>query len=230
MIVEIKNIVYRSGYVKLEKNIWVHKDSAKGCKNFVDKIKSDLKTIDSKPVGHRLIKRIKGSDHPIYIHFNASENCAAAHNGPRSRMRDFGCATTVFYNPDKPSSLYDINGKVTKYPTWTSLAHEMIHAYHNQNGKNYTNRQCKVDKAIWSNAEEYHTMMGFPSKNPYRSPKRPKISQYAIHLEHNIVPRFGHIGHHPLDKHGWHAIATCAKAQRIANESAGNPAIPVLLT
>lgn len=79
-------------------------------------------------------------------------------------------------------------------PIFLCLAHELIHAYHNSYGKNARGsaHYPSVDPVLWTDKEEYHTIVGFPSKKAVRT--LPKITENAIRRAFGFHERFSHLG------------------------------------
>lgn len=157
---------------------------------FLKQVDSDLTLLESQEVGKRLITRISGGKHAVYISKGISDE-AIALDSLAARTRGVGCSSKITYSL-KADQLVDSRGKVHTTPAFLGLAHELIHAYHSANGKNArTEDLAECSRSWWSNREEIHTIKGFPSKNPSRS--KPKISENAIRKEHGYPERFGHI-------------------------------------
>jgi len=171
----------RKSFEKLGQNIWVSRNGAP--LGFSERVREDLATIGSKPVGKQLLAHLYQGKHLIFIHYYPHRNCAIAARGLGHRLPGVGSSTSVLYNPWKKPTLFNIRGKVSTYPAWTSLAHELLHAYHNQQGTNRTKEADPIDRRIWKNAEEYQTILGLESQ----------INQYAILKEHGLTPRYGHV-------------------------------------
>ncbi len=154
--------------------------------DFLDKVKEALKTISEGEVGQRLLKKIGDGKHVVLIKYVSGENSTNSHTN--CRIREIGCPSTIQLNGSE-NSLIGFKAEKIENPFFMILVHELIHAYHNSYGKSRDQSQCGD---IWTNREEYKTIIGHPSKKSHRT--KSKISENAIRAEHQLPLRYSHLG------------------------------------
>lgn len=163
---------------------------------FVKKLQTAINKIALKTVGRRLLDKIESKPYTVWIRHhteNDSYACFPDEDGP-SVVRLTGLV-------EDPSCSKE--GNPIKTPFFITLAHELIHAYHNSCGKDAGNKKVsdnEIINFIWSNLEEFNTIMG-STLNPQR--KNIKVSENAIRAEHNIPIRYSHGSHKVLEKIGF---------------------------
>lgn len=89
---------------------------------------------------------------------------------------------------DTSSADLDAEGQKIVAPTFITLGHELIHARHNQQGRNLervdTQRyQDGGDRAGWKDREEYETIAHGPG-----------VTENQLRQEHQLSARHGHEG------------------------------------
>ncbi len=172
-------------------------------------VETALSKIESCEVGKRLIDRINNGKHPVWINLSSKSEhdnlCLAIDDNYKNPK--IGSSSDIFLAL-KTTKVFDMAGNSYEMPVFLSLAHELIHAYHNSYGKNAANgdRYPTVDLSLWTTKEEYHTIQGFPSKKGSRS--RPKITENAIRRELGFHERFSHLG---VIKGYFNNIAKCSR-------------------
>ncbi len=171
-------------HVKLSKNIYFQTtpDTPDG---FLTKVQEAMAKILEGEVGQRLIRKIgEGQEYVTIIH------AVDADNTRRDLWPPSGGAGSTIQLSGRAKTMLDANGQEIPHPFFLTVAHELIHAYHNSYGKN-KGVICCGNKEVWTNDEEYKTIIGWPSKNPQLR-TRPKISENSIRSEHNLPDRFSH--------------------------------------
>ncbi|MBS0656111.1 MAG: hypothetical protein JSR46_10065, partial [Verrucomicrobia bacterium] len=155
---------------EISKNISVRYDSR--FPFFIARVKADIELLKKSPVGARLIQKIGECATTILILYNPEHDGCGLIKSPDSIFS----LVLVSYSASRSVSLVSGDCKPLNDPPFIFLAHELIHGYHHARGKAATSHLC--DKLVWTNDEDYHTIMGFPSKKQNRSP--PKITENAI--------------------------------------------------
>lgn len=95
-----------------------------------------------------------------------------------------GSSTTVEIDPscsDTDNKVHDKDGKEISDPIYIFLGHELIHAKHNQEGRNRRNLAAKSNK--YSNREEEETIATGAG-----------INENSLRAEHGLTARIGHSG------------------------------------
>jgi len=182
---------------------------------FNEKVQEAFKILASGRVGQRLISKIGAGRHQVFILQGDKSEVTPGFSDNLKGMeessdRTKGCVSFVrlkldqelvwrysekdrrlqWYLKKRIEYVHDMNGKPIEIPFFITLAHELIHAYHNTYGKN-KRHEFTMDTRVWSTDEEYKTIVGFPSKKPFRM--EPKITENTIRREHRLPERFGHI-------------------------------------
>ena len=158
--------------------------------HFESKVKAMLDSLEQISVGKRLIEKIGNAAHTIYIKQGNDFYCYRQNED--AKILGKGCASVITCPDSSENDIYHTASlTLASKPPLVDFAHELIHAYHNSRGKNARNL-FRCDTLVWSNDEEYHTIMGFPSKKPDR--KTPKITENAILAALGLPERFGHKG------------------------------------
>jgi hypothetical protein len=183
------------GAIPLRHNIFLKVDE-NAPENFLSSVRSSLDIIETTSVGRRLIEKIGTATHPIFIQY-AQQNSSELQEIQGSRMRGVGTCTIISHSSLNSSRYISTHCLPAVKPSFAILAHELIHAYHNSVGKNADNTH-RCDSFVWANDEEYHTIMGFPSKKPGRL--TPKITENAILAELGLPERFGEVTFDTLEK------------------------------
>lgn len=148
--------------------------------NFSSQVKELIEHIDSNPIGHRLLEKISQcTSHHINI-LHSSKDLTISSSSKKHVI--VNCSLTNL-------SCFSSRGETIPIPNYVVLFHELTHAYHVLYKKRSVTHQA--DPLIWASDEEYHTIMGFPSKNPGRT--TPKITENAFRKAEGLPERFGHI-------------------------------------
>lgn len=176
-------------YEKFQQNIFIQSNST-GSLTFMLAIENDLRKIASQPVGARLLEKIKQGAHPVFIHYHTEKWTSKPYSHENKCKKGVGCSTTVFACLSDKTRIIDYTLAPCQTPSYISLAHELIHAYHNSYGRNRQNHPFQ-DTEIWKNAEEYNTIVGYPSKKPRFS--NLKITENNIRKEHSLPLRLTHL-------------------------------------
>lgn len=158
--------------------------------DFLDKIDSAIELLFSKEVGRRLLLKIAFARHNVTIQHTADGSSrVGAIDDVRGQTVGCGTGSRILLS-DKTLKVFDANNTLIDMPFFITLAHELIHAYHNAYGKSRrTSKTC--DRAIWSSDEEYHTITGLHADVPDR---KPRITENSIRKEHGLPLRYGHQG------------------------------------
>jgi Effector protein len=174
------------------------KDSTgKAHNGFKDKIIGNLGKLLSKPTGRRLIiglingsqtVTIRPSSDQIYGGANAIRGGAGTLENSNGTAGTGG-TTIIQVDPgvaDDSIKVYDVSGKEIADPIFIFLGHELIHAQHNEAGRN--RRNLPASSNAYSNKEEEETIAtGAPSfTNP--------ITENSLRDEHGLPKRHGHGG------------------------------------
>lgn len=157
--------------------------------NFVSKVSLALINLSSGEVGQRLLKKIGKGRHIVIIQYTPDTSETIPLNSMAAGTYGVGSSSIIKISQDEYSVL-DFNAKKVTYPFFVELAHELIHAYHNSYGKNKGSYNFSGCKDVWTNQEEFNTIM--KPYSPWRS--KPKISENAILAEHGFPLRFSHQG------------------------------------
>jgi len=155
-----------------------------------NQVQTALSTLEKNPIGKRLIEKIGNSFHNIYIKQGEKFSCYGK-NGD-CQILGKGCSSEITF-PREDSNYkkyYTTQLSLASKPIFVDLAHELIHAYHNSSGKNAKNF-FRCETLVWIKDEEYHTIMGFPSKKMDRT--TPKITENAILSSLGLPERLGYI-------------------------------------
>lgn len=130
---------------------------------FQTKALQDLVKLWQYPTGRKIISDIESGKHNTTIKSldmaTAKKSGALAGPTDRAGAKDptKGSDTTISYNPDLRDTDYtDENGKSVEMPVQSTLAHEMIHATHNDKGTN--KRDVPDPKDPTGNQEESQTI------------------------------------------------------------------------
>jgi len=154
-------------------------------------VRNALDSLEQIPIGKQLIEKIGNAPHKIYIKKGKDFFCVKENDDAENPGK--GCRSVILF-PDLNSienrTYYTAKLSLERKPAFVDFGHELIHAYHNSKGKRVINI-FRCDTLIWSNDEEYHAIMGFPSKKENR--KTPKITENAILSSLGLMERFGHI-------------------------------------
>jgi len=158
---------------------------------FESSVKYALCALEKIPIGKRLIEKVGNSKHEVFIQFTKDFFSCVMQNESLACTLGKGCNSIIEFSiSNRKNSEYPTTTlKKATRPSYIDFAHELIHAYHNTQGKN-ARLGTKCDKFVWSNDEEYHTIMGFISKKTGR--KSPKITENAILSALGLPERFGH--------------------------------------
>lgn len=191
-------------------------------------LESWFEALEKIPVAQRLLEKIGRGPHPIFI---TSGLVGTTFLGELELRK--GCSSIISFS-GRGTSYISPDGTSCFCPNFVSLAHELIHACHNSYGKNRT-FSTGCDSTVWTDPEEYHTIMGFPSKNPDR--KTPKITQNAILAALGLPERISHCSgevlnepHNPTTQR---ILATAKQYKRFCDEThyhgqAHNPPPPMV--
>ena len=163
---------------KVRQNIYVEENALHP--HFVGAVRSTLDRLEETSTGRRLIEKIGSTTHRVFIN-HAKDPCVT-----------FTEQDSFVYHPEPSSGYHYIATNLSLIPRPSSavLAHELIHVYHHTKGKLAPNAG-RSDGMVWSNDEEYHTIMGFSSKKIGRT--IPKITENAILSEMGLPERFSHL-------------------------------------
>jgi len=160
---------------------------------FVDHLKKAVEELEKLPIGKRLLEKIQKTKYRIYFK-SFHENACVPLDRDKAKEKGNGCSSIVFCSSAQLASgigeqyiTADLQSK--ERPFFVDIAHELIHACHNATGRCASNND-RSDSLVWSNDEEYHTIMGFPSKHSDR--KHPKITENAILSAIGLPERFSH--------------------------------------
>lgn len=135
----------------------------KGDEEYTSKVLSDLSTLYNTPTGKKVMDKINNGKHETTI--ETLDEATARRNGALATRLDKdgsvtpgkGSGTKVQYNPDVPDSGYtDENGDAVTLPKEAMLGHELIHAVHNDEGKNLRDNPEPAEPD--SNEEESQTI------------------------------------------------------------------------
>lgn len=146
---------------------------------FITKIQCALYILSSKETGRLLIDKIEKGRHTVFINDSSTENSCHYDNREDAEKREIGCSSTI----------YVTGNSWPGYSFFTVLGHELIHAMHASYGTVLPSSLNKSDKCIWSDDEEYNTIVGFPSKTHEITP-----TDNRIRREHNVKERSTHNG------------------------------------
>lgn len=175
--------------IELKTNIYIYVEQNKELnQKFENSVRSSIDSLESLQIGKRLLEKIAKSTHPILIKASTGEWRCMAVDGKSACTLGKGSASVISYSVELPSYLTITLATATR-PTFINFAHELIHAYHNSKGKCADNLHT-VDRMVWTDDEEYKTIMGPESKNPNR--KTPKITENAILAACGLPERFSH--------------------------------------
>jgi hypothetical protein len=168
-------------------NLFIQYNSV-DCPDFLGKITQNLRTLESREVGYRLIDRILRASHPVWIYYR-DEKCHTRWKGDGlfSTRRVRGTTSkNMKFSPEGAhgtgaEAWIELDPKAYDTaisPFFINLGHELIHAYHIVYGK------VALLKYGYPQDEEFHTVFGFASKKPHRT--QPKISENALRYEHHL--------------------------------------------
>jgi hypothetical protein len=125
-----------------------------GDPTFQSKALRDLIKLSQYPTGKKIISELDKGSHDVTIKeldlATAKKSGALAGPTDRAGAKDpkKGSGTTISYNPDLRDTDYtDENGNSVEMPVQSTLAHEMIHAVHNDKG---TNQRDVPDPKKWA--------------------------------------------------------------------------------
>lgn len=159
--------------------------------SFESQVRSALDSLEQIEIGKRLIEKIAGASHKIFIKQGKGFYCCKE-NGD-AEISGKGCRSLIIFpdlDPIENRTYYTAQLSLALKPGFVDFAHELIHAYHNSKGKNAKDI-FRCDTLVWIRDEEYHTIMGFPSKKINR--KTPKITENAILAAIGLPERFGYV-------------------------------------
>ena len=152
-------------------------DPCEAPEGFFEQAEEALLKIHELNIGKRLFERIAKVDFPVTINYRKGcmglcvvQGCANALNV--AIKIDFNTAVTY----------PDLNLQEHILPSFVSLAHELIHAMHHTTDTNCAGD--RADKLIWTDDEEYNTMVGFTED---------AITEHAFERELRIPLRLSHI-------------------------------------
>lgn len=168
----------QDNYFNIGKKISIFSKNPK----FITKMQCALYILSRKETGHRLIGKIEKGGHNVVITESPSENECVFANRANAENREIG----------SPSTIHVTGNSTPGHPYYIVLGHELIHAMHASYGKVFSCSSNEVDRCVWSNNEEYNTIVGFPSKNPKQA--KPKITDNALRREHHVRERSTHNG------------------------------------
>jgi hypothetical protein len=141
------------------------------------KFSLDILVIETRPIGGHLIKQIANGQHPIFIHLSLDRitSCCSL-NAVAAKSIGKGSASLIRFN------LFSFIR--TQVPDFIVLAHELIHARHNQLGEASPGFEHPIP--VWASAEEFATIVGL-SKG--YSAETSSITENAIRAEHGFSLR-----------------------------------------
>ncbi len=195
--------------VKIVNNIFVEVTTGTPS-DFLDSVREAFATLSKGEVGQALIDKIAAGKHKVSIKYESGKNYATALNAMAARVRGVGCETEISISRGNP--VVGFKGEKIESPFFITLAHELIHAYHNSYGKNKGDATSCCDSKVWTGDAEYKTIVGLPSKKSDR--KRPKISENAIRQEHKLPLRYTHLGYEGASPKQLNKICLVATAHR----------------
>jgi hypothetical protein len=165
--------------------------------DFSDQIRKVIDRIEANPIGCRLLKKISSYTLPIHIVYHI-----------RDETLSKGLATPIIVHCSLENlSCFSVQCQPIPLPNYIVLFHELTHAYHVLSGKRSIT--TRSDLLIWGSDEEYHTIVGFPSKNSTRT--TPKITENAFRRAEGLPERFGHIRPNQLKTLFDHSLLTRLK-------------------
>jgi hypothetical protein len=175
---------------------------------FIELLQDALDTLNGADIGKKLIQKIEEGHHNVNIISSIIHNTAKC------------CSSSDAYNPlfGSPSDIkiaQEFNSKVLNRKAEpidkhfeVILGHELIHAYHNSYGLNQSNLPM-ADTKIWTNQEEYNTIMG----NTLVDGPTP-ICENAIRKERGLPERFSHWGANSLSERYKSILINAAQAEQ----------------
>lgn len=149
--------VLGNGDVQVGENIVIA-----GTGEFKMKTLADLIAVGATKTGKQILNDLDDGTHKTTIQeldmATAKKNGALAGPDDPAASKDpkRGSNTTISYNPDVNLQMTDQSGKQLEYPPKSILAHEMIHAVHNDKGANL--RDSPDPKDATGNQEESQTI------------------------------------------------------------------------
>ena len=160
-----------------------------------------LKIIASKPVGQRLLKKIDEGKYWVLItSLEDSDTSPETRTfGPGGNISGMGCPSIISISEKHnftligyKHKLYSTDLSPIAAPFWISLAHELIHAYHNSYGRNCQRQDLELPfkRNVWKSPEELKTITGWSGIEDEGGRVRQAISENAIRLEHNLPLRY----------------------------------------
>lgn len=155
---------------------------------FKTKTVGQLAKLMSKPLGRKLILALLAGGQKVTIQPTSSMKIASAKRGAGSEENADGTAgaggtTTIQIDADLADDkvlAFDKAGKEIASPVFLILGHELIHAKHNQEGRNKRS-QAPTDAAFGNKEEEETISTGTLTENGLRA-------------EHGLGERHGHNG------------------------------------
>lgn len=166
-------------------NIYVAEDLA--YPEFFNAVLSDLARLEETSIGRRLIKKIESTTQKIFIQYREREHLRI---GESDHPHVCENVFLLYYPGHGDSPYFTSDLTIAHKPSCANLAHELIHAYHYAK-KNDASDRGRADGIVWTRDEEYHTIMGFPSKREGRT--IPKVTENALLAEMGLPERFSHL-------------------------------------
>ena len=166
-------------------------------------VSSSLDRVEETQVGKRLLRKIEASAKHVVIIQNPQDirgtpdfHKLLARMSEDSFMHlnlaDAPNFTFIRYS-GLPTRVISTDFLPIDMPPFLNLAHELIHASHCVDGARAPDLG-RANKLVWSNDEEYNTIMGFPSESP-------SITENAFRAELGLPERFSHHSFELLRKH-----------------------------
>jgi hypothetical protein len=146
-----------NGDIQIGKNVTIT-----GTDDFKKKALADLVAVGKTQTGKNILNALDDGTHKTQIKEldMATAKRTGALAGPTdpagSKDAKKGSDTTISYNPDVKLQVTDQNGDNHDYPPKSLLAHEMIHAVHNDKGTNL--KDTPDPKDATGNQEESQTI------------------------------------------------------------------------
>jgi hypothetical protein len=174
-----------SGQIKIRETAEDGTDYA----GFKDKMLTQFGKLLSRPIGRELVTGLISAGHTVTILPSGPRTVAAARRGAGSVENADGSAntggdSTIMIEAglkDTDIVCRDPAGKVISSPIFLILGHELIHAVHNDAGRNHRNKAAT--DASYSNLEEEETIATGTG-----------ITENKIRGEHGLGERKGHGG------------------------------------